>query len=260
MAEKFRQQYGKSIKYENRKNYDPEENSKTIKKLTTRFGKKFFYPELAFGKEYISSNTNVEYKIAIFLFFILTIAILATVGFLQVRNLDDFKIENNIFITIMSVSWFAFITMLFLVFDKTRELNITLFVLIVILSGYLTSRLNSELITSDQQKTTAHANNISIAVNVLCGILLLYLLYYYARKDPIEEILDLRKEKEDRIKKEKLIDQIRKAQKEAVEQEKVEWGKQNIKSEERLKIIEDSFKNLKDKKPNTLVPGPKKSN
>ena len=255
MAERFRQQYKKTLKYDKQKDYDPDEKAKLIKKLSNRFKKKYIYPELAFGQDYNVDNVYVKYKIAAFLFFILVIAILATVGFIQVRNLDDYKIENNIFIAIMSVSWFALVTMLFLVFNKTRELNITLFVLIVALSGYLTSRLNSDLYTKDQKSGTKTASNITIAVNVFGGILLVYLLYYYARKDPTEEILDLRKEKEDRAKRDKLIEQIRKAQKDAVEQEKEEWEKNNIKSTDRLKIIDDAFKALKEKETKVKKPG-----
>lgn len=247
MAERFREKYKKSLKYEKRKEYDPEERGKLVKKLSNRFQKKYFFPELAFGQEYNVDNEYAKYKIAFFLLTILIIAILSTIGYTQIREKKDYKTENDILITIMSVTWFVLFTMTFLLFDKTREFNILLFVLIVTLSGYLTSRFNSDLYTKNDKEDIKNTNDIIIVINVFGGLLLVYLLYYYARKDPTDEILSLRKEKEDRTKRDKLFEQIRKAQKDAVEQEKNEWDKANLKSNERLKIIDDAIKAYKEK-------------
>ena len=257
MAERFRKKYDPETTSnyelsEARKKYDTQYSQKgkeELNDLSKRFSKKVFFPKVAFGSDF-SEDKSKWYKIGFFILISVIIGALSIGGYIDLYNSNNNYIdEKSMYISTISLSWFAFVSTVFLLLNRTRELNLILYSLLFGISVSILSLLtNEEKYTREEIEEHSTSKNISLSMTVFSGIALGYLLFYYIRPDPTAEILKYREEREKKDFEEKLLGKIRKAQKEAIIEEEKRWKELHLKPKEKYSIIEKALQNLEKNK------------
>lgn len=148
--------------------------------------------------------------ISLILIFTLAIAILSTINVFHIRELEN----KNLYISVMSISWFVFLNFAFLIFEATKLFNILLFTALITLTATAVTNM-------DQGTSQA---KIGISIIALGTFPLLILSYYYLASsgNAVIQIKDAERERKDKEQKQLLLENYKREVKEAVKKELVE--------------------------------------
>lgn len=137
---------------------------------------------------------EVRWKIAIVIISSLAIAIMSTISYNVYKdttiNPETNQTVKEIFVGILSISWFLFITFIFLLFGQGRLMYILFFMTIVALGLTSNSVIENQIFRGDNRNKKLHDMLISIVViSILASFIL---LYYWATTKRETEILELK--------------------------------------------------------------------
>ena len=163
------------------------------------------HPQSVFGGYVEEEFESNYYKIFFTILFTLIVGILSTITYSDIKDNND--ITSNIVVAIASISWFVFISFIFLLFSATRFLHICMFISLIILSSFALNNLEN------------HNKDMMIAILVFSSLGFLILSYYYTLSKTRTDVQTLRKEAKFRKDEEKIQERIIKAQEEAIKEE-----------------------------------------
>lgn len=186
------------------------------------------------GKEILGSSgedfEEVRWKLGIIIISSLVIGIISTVGY---QNYEDSTIDTSenqtireIMVAILSISWFLFITFVFLLFSQGRLMYILFFITVTALALISNSIIENQMIKGDSRNRKIHEILISMAI--LAIVTACILSYYWVISKGESEILELKSQ-------EKLRKQNELFAKEIAEQKKLVKEATKAEYEEKLK-------------------------
>ena len=179
-----------------------------IKILTAR-------PDIALGKAAGKDIEEVQFRIYFIILASLIVAILTTVSYTTLTN--EHKMGEYL-VAAFSISWFIFISFIFLLFDATRLLHIIFFGVILGLISNVYHVLDKE--EPIQNKKT---QNIITATTVFAGAATIVLLYYYLTSRKEDELVELKTKEKMRQHNEDIAKLVKKAKDQSKEEIKEEF-------------------------------------
>ena len=139
-------------------------------------------PDIALGPAAGKEFEEVQFRIGALIVSSLIVAILTTVAY---TTFDEDNANKQYLVAAFSISWFLFISFIFLLFNATRLLHIIFFIVVLALISAVYDHLEKE----NKQGTT---KNIITATEVFIGAIIIVLLYYYLVSRKEEELIELR--------------------------------------------------------------------
>ena len=190
--------------------------------------------------KYIIGNAGedfeqVRWKLAIVIISSLVIAIMSTVSY-QIYKDTTINPENNqtikeIFVGILSISWFLFITFVFLLFGQGRLMYILFFITVTCLAIVSNAIVENQIFKGDDRNKKLHDILIAtIIISILAGLIL---MYYWATTKRETEILELRTQEKVRKQNELFAKEID-AQKKLVKEETKAEYEEKIKTRDEI--------------------------
>lgn len=224
--------------YDDFKNGTPETK---VKILTVR-------PDIALGKAAGREFEDVQYRIYFVILSSLIIAILTTISYSTIK--DENKLREYI-VAAFTISWFIFISFIFLLFDATRLLHI---IFLTVVLG-LISNVNTVL-DNEEPSINKQTENIITATIVFVAAAILVLLYYYLTSRKEDELMELKTKEKLRQRNEDISKLVKEAKREAKEEVKNEF-KEKYKGVEELnvRVIDKFLSSQSKKKPTEKKPG-----
>jgi len=141
-------------------------------------------PDVALGAAAGREIEEVQFRIYFIILSSLILAILTTVSYNTIKGESHLK---EYLVAAFSISWFIFVSFIFLLFDATRLLHIILFGVVLGLCGAVNGKLDVE--EPQENKTT---ENIITAGTIFAGIAVAILVYYYFTSRKEEELVELK--------------------------------------------------------------------
>jgi hypothetical protein len=171
-------------------------------------------PDIALGKAAGRELSDVQYRIYFIILSSLIVAILTTVSYTTITG--EHKLGEYL-VAAFSISWFIFVSFLFLLFDATRLLHIIFFVVVLGLISNVYHELDKE--EPAQNKKT---QNIITATTVFAAGAALVLLYYYLTSRKEDELLELKTKEKLRQRNEDITKLVKEAEKKSLKDVKQE--------------------------------------
>lgn len=141
-------------------------------------------PDIALGAAAGKEMEEVQFRIYFILLASLILAILTTVSY---TTIDEENKLKEYLVAAFSISWFLFISFIFLLFNATRLLHIILFGIVLALCSTVYEKLDRE-----EPSINRETQNIVMAGTVFAGIAASILLYYYFTSRKEEELIELK--------------------------------------------------------------------
>lgn len=163
-------------------------------------------PDIALGTSVGPDAQNIINRILLIIFGSLVLGIISTLAWYYV---EGGKKNEQILIAVFSISWFMFVSFLFLLFEKTRTLHIVSFFTLLCLC----SAVQDDYIKND--KTETKGGKLLTASTCLAGIVGLLLLFSYVTSRKEEELYELKTQ----MKKERDIGMQKDMMREHIKQE-----------------------------------------
>lgn len=207
-------------------------------------------PDIALGSTAGKDFEDVQNRIYFILATTLMVAILTTVSYYTLKG-DD-KISEYL-VASFSISWFLFISFIFLLFNATRLLHIIFFAVIIGLSSNVYHVLDKE--TPQINKET---QNIVMAATVFAGAAVTLLIYYYLVSRKEEELIEIKSKEKLRLRNEELTKLVAEAKK-AGKEEAIKEYESSFQNKLGQKAIGRIFATPKKKKPTPKKTSPKKT-
>ena len=170
----------RGIRYKNPEsiNYEDFENASPVEKVKILD----IRPDIALGKSAGKEFQQVQLRIYFIILSSLIVAILGTVAY---SSFDDDSNKKEYLVAASSISWFLFISFIFLLFNATRLLHIVLFIIIIILFSMVYDFL-------DKNNKLEKTRNIILAAEVFIAFVIIILLYYYLTSRKEDELIELK--------------------------------------------------------------------
>lgn len=176
-------------------------------------------PDLALGISAGADATPVMNRILIILFGSLITGILSTLAW---HYVEGSKVNEQILVAVFSISWFLFVSFLFLLFGRTRLLHILSFFTLLCLCGYVQDNYTEE------KKSNTTGGKLLLATTCTSAVVGMLLLFSFATSRKDEELYELRNE----IKKNREMSEHKKLMQDYIKEQLL---KERLEMEEELK-------------------------
>lgn len=169
-------------------------------------------PDIALGRAVGADAGQIKMRLTVIILGSLLTAILSTLGWKYSEGGDN---NEKMLIAVFSISWFIFISFIFLLFEATRLLHILFFLSILTLCSLVSDSYTSQHISGS-------GTNLVIATSISAGIVLLILAPSYIVGKKEEELYSLKNRQLEKEKEEKFMSLIKQQIKENLEKERKE--------------------------------------
>ena len=140
-------------------------------------------PDIALGAAVGPDAAPLLNRLMLIIFGSLTMGILSTLAW---HYAEGGRINEQILVAVFSISWFIFVSFLFLLFGRTRLLHIVSFFVLLILCAYVQDSYTGDKLTG----TTG--SQILTATTILAALIGFLLLVSYASSRKEEELYELK--------------------------------------------------------------------
>lgn len=142
-------------------------------------------PDLALGVSIGPDASQSINRIMIILFGSLLMGIISTLAWYYV---EGDKVNEQILVAVFSISWFIFVSFLFLLFERTRLLHILSFLTLLLLCGYVQDDY------AKKKKSETTGGKLLLATTLIAAIVGFLLLMSFATSRKEEELYQMKSE------------------------------------------------------------------
>jgi hypothetical protein len=153
-------------------------------------------PDLALGMATGADAGPVFNKIMLILFGSLLMGIISTLAW---HYAEGGQVNEQILVAVFSISWFIFVSFLFLLFGRTRLLHILSFLTLILLCGYVQDDYTKT------KKMNTPGGNLLLVTTIIAALVGFLLLLSFATSRKDEELYELKTQIKENEEKKKII-------------------------------------------------------